>query len=487
MRPSERNLPALRTVVDAFLDTGEAPEAFAVSIAHGQRAIHELTLLGLVRHRYGRLCPTRNGLRRVSRLDELRPVAALYRALQGATLEGRTTQWNVERTLALFGRDERSTRIAMFLLDGAPFVQSLPCRDGAPVLYVVDHGELAGTDARALESLQPEAFPAESADALYLRYCEGERHFPQVTADGAALAGAILDGIEIDRGSMVGADLRGASLRGAQLGAFPVPRTRGADPGLVLIDSDLARSDLRGADLRATDLRGASLDGAQLDAGTAIPIDGLLSAKWEVVYREGVPHRREDPWPVDVVHVRSDGFAFVHDVGADAWEISNRGAHITNVPDSVGVRIAALLVANPRTKLHALDLDGLLERSPFRAARLDRLPYAACEVARLLADHGLPAARELSPIQAERVRACLRACDRLADSRDGAELRQQLEAALRKRGVHVHRIDYVKKAVDRVRRAYERARDGALAGSSLTPLVRAIRCGEFASYDGGST
>lgn len=484
LRPSERNLPALRKIIDAFLERGELPHANLVSHEFGQRSIRELSCLGLARQRYGRLCPTRNGLRRASRLDALHLPTALYRALQSANCDGVSTQWSLENVHTMFGHDERSTRIAMFLLDGAPWVQSLPCGDGRPVLYVTDRDELAAADPRVLEGVQAEPSAVESGDALCLRYGDGERDFPELVADRAALAGVVLDGIRVDRGSMVGADLRGASLRGARLGAFPVPRCRGGLYGFALADADLARADLCGADLRAVDLRGASLEGARLDETTAIPIDALLSATWSVVYRAGVAHRRDDRWIDDDVQPHEEEFRFLRDVATDTWAISYRGTLVASVPNSLGVMIAALLVANPGVQIHALDLAGLLERSPFRAEPLDKLPYESADVPRLLGERGMSALRDLSAVESQRVRACLRACDRLVDSRAGAELRQELETALRKRNVQLHRIEQAKKTVDRVRRAYERARDGALGAPALAPLVQGIRCGEFACYSG---
>ena len=480
LRPSERNLPALRMLCDEFLRTGDPPLDHAVAGKFGQRSVYELRLLGLVRHRSSRVYPTRNGVRRASHLDALRHAARLYRALQAEFSRDRArTQWLVGRVADTLGCDESTARIAMLLVDDAPYVHTPFVGGAPPVVYVANRDEFLTADASALESVQPEVFGAPCAEALRLRYDDGDRRFPFVLADDGALAGAMLDGIEIECGTMVRADLRGASLRAAKLGAFPIPRGA-AHHGLALVQADLARADLSGADLRATDLREASLEGARLDDRTSIPPDALTSASWTTLYRCGAARQRGESWE-DAAPVPDEAFRFVYDAGADSWEVFHRGARLASVASSIGVQIAALLVAHPGRTIHALDLDSMLAHTPTRAAPLAER-YESTDPVQLLTEHGLPRVLDLSPEEIARLRASLRACDRLAGTPSGEQLKDQLQGALARRSLKLGELDYAKKTTDRLRRAFGRARDTVLAAAVFRPLVRDVRVAEFARY-----
>ncbi len=479
--PSERNLPALRRVCDEFLSTGEPVRDHGLNQEFGSRSIYELRLLGLLSHHHSRIVPSRNGLRRIGRVDALSAPARLYRALQDAWAKDRShTQWLLERVAKLIGADERTARISMLLLDGAPSIQVAWAGALVPVVYVSEQPGLSSVDAKPLEGVQAEPCAARSAEALRLRYEEGERCFPLVEADRGALAGAVLDGVQIQCGSIRGADLRGASLRGAQLGAFPVRRDLPVH-GLSLVESDLARADLTGADLRGADLRDASLEGARFDEHSSIPLDALTSASWTTVYHRDAPRGRGEAWPETTAR-HEVGFRMVRDASADAWTVYHRGSRLSSVHDSLGVQITALLLANPNRVIHALDLDAaLLDNLPL-ARSLGELPYDTTDVVRLLAERGLPTARHLSDDELARLRACLRACDRLAGSEAGKCLHRDLAAALTKRELKLGAIAHAKKTTDRLRNAFARARDGVLAADALLPLVRGVHVGEFSRY-----
>lgn len=90
-------------------------------------------------------------------------------------------------------------------------------------------------------------YPWLSASTLLAAYARGQRCFQRLNLNGACLAGAHLEGIDVRGTRLCWADLSGANLSGALLA------------GAELYGADLRSAKLEGVDLTQADLHGARL------------------------------------------------------------------------------------------------------------------------------------------------------------------------------------------------------------------------------------
>lgn len=432
--------------------------------------------------------PTRAGCRRVGRQDLVARAAELLEHLQAAMKAGRLPEVSLASAAQAAGWSTDLTAVPLLLLHHTAAAAISPKSQEEFRLYVYNTDEFTSFDAKTLSGGRMEPAHVQSAAELLMRYAEGDRDFAVVLAHEQDFRGAVLDDVEIHHGSLRSCDFRGASFRGATLGEYPPTRIRVAGRvdvfGLDLGAADFADASFERADLRGADLTDARLDGARFDADTQISEAALSRAKWEVVFR-GERLVRRGQW---AEHAGDDRpvepeFSLVPDVAFDTWTVKRGGESIKTVNDAGGVRLIALLMANPSRSIHALDAHAALERRPLVLEELGQLDYEGSDVADSLRALGLRAPHDAKPDVEHRLRACLRELDRV-DRLQRSQLLEQMKAELHRRRLNLSGMPYVRNIVNNLRKQGARAL-AALAGDPVQPLVAAIELGELSTYKRG--
>jgi hypothetical protein len=486
---SEALLGLLGHVTEHVCTTRAPMRVVELSRHPDREGIDALRCIGLVhvvrvRPNLSWVWPTRNGCRRLGQHDVLAPAAELLRHLQAGVRTDRFSDISLERAARAAAWSTDATAVPMLLLHHTAHAAITASNDDAFRLYVYDQVGFSAFDGRILGASAREPDTLRSLAELRLRYLDGDREFPMVVIEPEDGRGAVLDGVTIHHGQLRGADLRGASFRGAVLGDYPPTRAcLGATEifGLDLGGCDLADADFEQADLRGADLTDARLDGARFDSATHVSESALSRARWDVVFVDGRAVHR-DQWTAAVPRgvVREPAFSLVPDGSRQTWTLARDNRPIATVKSAGGIRLIALLMANAGRSLHALDVSDALERRPPHAGPL---PPADCETDDLrerLRALGLREPIDPKPELDLRLRACLRALDRLTPP-TRAQLLAQMKEELRHRRLNLSGVPYVQNIVNKLRKQAARAL-ATLAGEAQQPLLNAIEIGEFFSY-----
>jgi hypothetical protein len=498
--PPHGRLPVVSDALRGFFDhvvdhvvATRLPLRFVDLFQHADReAVDVLRCLGLVHvhklmlpRRLTWVWPTREGCRRYARPELATAAAELFEHLQTATKQDRHHTISLDRAAAASGWDAGATAVPLLLLNHTACATISPLTQETFNLHIFNVDEFLACDASRLRNRSEWREPVQTAAELRTRYADGEREVAVVEADAQDFRGATLDGLRIHHGTLRGANFHGATFRGATLGAYPPTRIRTARNvdhfGLDLSGADFAGACFEGADLRAADLTDARLDGARFDASTQIPELSLSRAKWDLVYRdEQVVRRgewggaRRDAAPAE------PEFSLVHDRAIENWTVKMAGEPIKTVKNSPGIRLCALLLANARQSIHALDLRAALEVRPPQFGRLELVEHAGGELTEALRVFELRELSDATPEIVRRLWACLRELERLNEPERSCLL-EQMKAELSLNRLNMTGMPYVQNIVNNLRKQAKRGL-AALAGDELVPLVSAIGLGEFFSY-----